>query len=181
MENYRIRADGAVYFVTYSVVDWLPVFVSEAACRIVTDSLMFCHQNKGLRINACVIMPTHLHAILFHETFGTDPLRAALTDFRKFTGRQLSDLCARSSPACFVETLREASGEDRQRRFWQPTRHPEVVETEPFWRQKLDYLHDNPRRKGLVRRAEHWRFSSAAYYLSDGREACDFLVTRIAW
>jgi len=48
-ERYRITDDAHIYFVTYSVVEWLPVFVSDVACRIVTDSLNFCHQNKHLR------------------------------------------------------------------------------------------------------------------------------------
>ena len=181
MERYQIRDDAAVYFVTYTVVDWLPVFVSEAACRIVTDSLKFCHDKKGLRVNGYVIMPTHLHAIVFHKALAAEPLRAALADFRKFTGRNLSDFCSQSAPPCFAETLRKASGEDRERRFWQSTRHPEAIETEPFWQQKLDYLHENPCRKGLVRRADHWRYSSAAYYFSDGRETCDIPISRLAW
>lgn len=74
MERYRISDEAAVYFVTFSGVKWLPVFVSETACRIVTDSLTFCHRNKGLRTNAFVIMPTHIHAIIFHETFRSAPL-----------------------------------------------------------------------------------------------------------
>jgi len=68
MERYRIFSDGSVYFVTLTVVDWLPVFISQESCRIITDSLNFCHEHKGLRVNAYVIMPTHLHAILFRET-----------------------------------------------------------------------------------------------------------------
>jgi hypothetical protein len=35
-----------------SVMNWLPVFVSNAACQIITDSLDFCHERKGLRVNA---------------------------------------------------------------------------------------------------------------------------------
>ena len=30
MERYRIRDDAHVYFVTFSIVEWLPVFVTEA-------------------------------------------------------------------------------------------------------------------------------------------------------
>src|SRR6476646_9487484 len=60
MERYRFHPDGALFYVTYSIVDWLPIFVSEAACKIVTESFNFCHRRKGLRINAYVIMPTHL-------------------------------------------------------------------------------------------------------------------------
>ena len=63
MERYRIGPDGVVYFLTYSVVEWLPVFVTESTLKTVTESLTFCHKQKHLRINAFVIMPTHLHMI----------------------------------------------------------------------------------------------------------------------
>jgi putative transposase len=181
MELYRIQKDCAVYFVTYSVVDWLPIFISESACRIVTDSLNYCHQHKGLCTNAYVIMPTHFHGIVFDKNFNSETLRQALADFRKFTGRSLSDLCSQQMPACLAATLKTAAGEDRTRRFWQSTRHPEAIESEWFWKQKLDYLHDNPCRKGLVRRPENWRFSSAAHYLSDGNDPCDIRITPICW
>lgn len=181
MERYRIHSESALYFVTYTVVDWLPVFVSEDACRIVTESLDFCHHNKGLRVNAYVIMPTHLHAIVFDQEFDTDRLQASLADFRKFTGRSLSDFCGQLLPRCFAETLRDQAINDRQRRFWQPSRHPEAIETERFWKQKVDYLHENPCRKGLVTRADHWRFSSASYYLSDGQQSCEVAISPIAW
>jgi REP element-mobilizing transposase RayT len=180
-ERYRITDDAHVYFVTYSIVEWLPVFVSEHACRIVTDSLNFCHEKKHLRTNAFVIMPTHMHAIVFDAAFDNERLQRSLADFRKFTGRSLSDYCAGHTPKCFLETLRASSTADRERRFWQPSRHPEAIQTERFWTQKLDYLHENPCRKGLVTRAAFWRFSSAAYYVSDAQEACDVVISAIDW
>jgi putative transposase len=181
MERYRLHAEGSVFFFTFSVVDWLPVFVSESACRIVTESLNFCHQHKGLRINAYVIMPTHIHGIFFHESFAADQLQSALVDFRKFTGRQLSDYCSMHAPPCFSEVLRKNAGDDRERRFWQPTRHPELLDTERFWRQKLDYLHDNPCRKGLVARADYWRFSSVGFWLCEPRIVNDVMLSGIDW
>ncbi len=181
MERYRIRPDAAVYFVTYSIVQWLPVFISEAACRIVIDSLNYCYQEKSLRTNAFVIMPTHMHAIFFDRDFDSARLARTLADFRKFTGRSLSDFCAHHLPNCFDDTLRKTAIADRQRRFWQPSRHPEAIETEKFWRQKLDYLHENPCRKGLVLRADYWRFSSAAYYVSDGQRQFDVKIDALDW
>jgi len=181
VERYRITSDAAVYYVTYSIVEWLPVFTSEVAFRIVTDSFNYCHKEKGLRINAFVIMPTHLHAIVFSVDFRSEPLAAALTDFRKFTGRRLSEYCRESMPPCFHQTLRECSGEDRERRFWQPSRHPVAVQTERFWRQKLDYLHENPVRKGLVRRSREWRYSSALWYDTDAQQTCDVHLSGINW
>lgn len=196
MERYRFHTDGALFYVTFSVVDWLPIFVSEAACRIVTESLDFCHRQKGLRINAYVIMPTHLHAILFvsHEARrasqiarrgSPDPaatvLEQIVTDFRKFTGRRLADFCSQHLPACFQSVLQERAGSDRERRFWQPTRHPVQIETQHFWQTKFDYLHLNPVRKGLVRRAEDWRFSSVSYWASGGAIENDVPLSAIEW
>ncbi len=181
MERYPIHEDAGIYYVTMLVIKWLPVFVSEQACRIVTDSLNHCHQHKKLRINAYLIMPTHLHAIVFLERFDPEALRDTLIEFRKFTGRQLSDFCCEHMPHCFAEALRDASGDDRARRFWQPTFHPEGIESDRFYQQKLDYLHDNPRRKGLVLRAEHRRFSSASYWMSEGKVANDVVLSKLEW
>ena len=181
MERYRIHADAAVYYLTYSVVDWLPIFVSEASCKIVTDSLTFCHRHKHLRINAYVLMPTHLHLIVFDADLDCERLTRTLADFRKYTGRQLSDYSIQHGPKCFLATLRDQATADRERRFWQPSRHPEAIQGERFWQQKFDYLHDNPCRKGLVRSPEHWRFSSAPWYLSEGVQGVDVPLTPIAW
>jgi hypothetical protein len=92
-----------------------------------------------------------------------------LPQFRKFTGRNLVEFCQRSMPACFLRAFESAAGDDRHHRFWQPTRHPEAVESERFHNQKRDYLHDDPRRKGLVLDPTRWRWSSARWYAT--REA----------
>jgi hypothetical protein len=109
--------NGVLFHVTFSVVDWLPIFVSETPCKIVTESLDFCHRQKGLRVNAYVIMPTHLHAILFHADFQAKALEQVVTDLRKFTGRKLADFCAQHMPASFKNVLLERAGSDRERRF----------------------------------------------------------------
>jgi len=49
------------------------------------------------------------------------------------------------------------------------------------WQAKLDYLHANSCRKGLVRQPEHWRFSSAGYWLNEDEMACDALLSRVYW
>jgi hypothetical protein len=70
---------------------------------------------------------------------------------------------------------------DRERYLWQPTRHPVLIETESFWQAKIDYLQHNPVLKGLVRAAEHWRFSSASYWASRGKLENDVLLSAVLW
>ncbi len=181
MERYRIHEGASVYFVTYSVVEWLPVFTSETTCSIITDSLTYCHTNLSLRINAYVIMPTHLHAIVFDSDYDSVRLAETLTAFRKHTGRSLADYASKHLPNCFTEAFRKAAKTDRARRFWQPSRHPVGINSRDYWEQKLNYLHDNPERKGLVLYAEDWRFSSARYYISGNDNNSNVMISDIDW
>jgi len=180
MERYRIDPAVGVYFVTFTVVEWLPVFIDEASCKIITDSLNYCHENKHLRVNAYVIMSNHMHAITFDADFDSARLKHTLDDFRKFTGRHLLDLSAKHRPASFTEEFRKHAGKDRERRFWQPTQHPEGITSEKFYIQKLNYIHDNPCRKGLVNHAQDWRFSSASFWF-DGEKKNDVVLSGIGW
>jgi putative transposase len=181
MERYRITDESAVYFVTFSVVEWLPIFVSEPACSVVTKSLRFCNDHKSLRINAYVIMPTHFHAILFDQNGDSKRLQKSISEFRRFTGHELCNLIDERYPNCFRQTIRNQPAADRDRQLWQSSRHPEQIETQPFWKAKLDYTHLNPVRKGLVRRAIDWRFSSAAWYVSDREFENDVPLTVLDW
>ena len=179
LERYQIHAEAGLYLCTFSVTDWLPVFVTEKSCQIITDSLAYCQQHKQLGLDAFVIMPTHLHVIVFDREWNSTRLEQTLVDFRKFTGRVLAQFCGESMPLCFAAALSAAAGDDRDHRFWQPTRHPESITTEKFHNQKRDYLHDNPRRKGLVRHPADWRWSSAKYYETGQGSAVS--VTPVVW
>jgi putative transposase len=179
MESYRIHEGAGLYFVTFTVVDWLPVFIEEPPCKIITDSFRYCGEQKYLRVNTYVIMPHHIHAIVFDADFDNQRLKHTLEDLRKFTGRQMLDYCAHHAPPSFEQVFTGRAGEDRQRRFWQSTQHAVGITTEKFWQQKMDYIHQNPCRKGLARLAEDWRFSSAAYWIK-GVEG-DVPVAEVMW
>ena len=43
----------------------------------------------------------------------------------------------------------------------------ELVFSEDMMREKLDYIHANPVKRGYVDRAEHWRYSSARNYAGE--------------
>ena len=88
MRRYRIVEGGiAPHFVTWSTTEWMPVFVSERYCRIVTDSLAFCRRDKGLLVHGYVVMPTHAHTILSVPDGGD--LSAIIRDARKFMAKEI--------------------------------------------------------------------------------------------
>ena len=48
--------------------------------------------------------------------------------------------------------------------FWQPDNHPELCYQLSFMWQKLEYIHNNPVKAGVVNKAEEFVYSSAADY-----------------
>lgn len=179
MDRYRIVDGVGVYFITFTIVDWLPVFVDEIPISILMDSLKYCIAYKNLRVNSYVIMPNHMHAIVFDARFDSPKLKQTLADFRKFTGRQLSDYVVRQYSTAISSVLRSKELKDRERRFWQSGWHAEGIYSEYFWDQKANYLHCNPCRKGLVRSPQDWRYSSAAYWL-EGKPV-DLPIADVIW
>ena len=63
---------------------------------------------------------------------------------------------------------RLAQRTDRNYQFWQEGVHAELMFNETIMRQKLDYIHQNPVKRGYVALPEHWRYSSAGFYAGLG-------------
>jgi len=181
MERLRIQEGAVLYYLAFSVIQWLPVFVNKATCQIITDSLNYCHREKHLRTTEFVIMPRHIHLIVMDADFDLQRLRQTVTDMRKFTGRRLADYCEQNASPAFRYVIQGTQRTDRKRQFWQQSRHPEAIYTRKFWKTKVDYIRDNPRRKGLVRDPTAWRFSSAAYWLLDPPGESDVVLTAVEW
>lgn len=167
MHRYRIVEHGVQpHFVTWTLVEWLPLFLSDTYCTIITDSLQYCRDHKGLLVQAYVIMPTHIHAILAAEQ-GSD-LSLILRDARKYTSKALVDQLRCDGRNLFEWIFQDAARKSGRsagaHKVWSEGVHPETLESERFFLQKLRYLHENPVRKGLVELPEHWKYSSAGFY-----------------
>ena len=59
---------------------------------------------------------------------------------------------------------KEKHKSDRTYQVWQEGSHPEMVGNEEMFLQKLEYIHNNPVRRGYVDDSVHWRYSSAGDY-----------------
>ena len=48
---------------------------------------------------------------------------------------------------------------------WQEGSHPEAIFTEKFAKQKMDDIHMNPVKAGMVKVAQEWPYSSTRAYI----------------
>ena len=165
MDRFHFKDGISTYFCTFTVVDWLPLFIKPEFTRIIVESLVYCSENKDLKIHGYVIMPNHMHAIFSDKDNDNQRLHNTLIEFRSFTGHKLAGLVDNTCPTSWSNILRETAETDRVRRVWQSGWHAEAVVNQDFFEQKLFYIHNNPVRAGFVALPEHWVHSSARLWL----------------
>lgn len=56
-----------LYFVTATVVEWIPLFKHPKYAEVVLNSLAWMQKEKRLLLFAFVIMPTHAHVLIKPE------------------------------------------------------------------------------------------------------------------
>ena len=166
--SYRVVRDGNyAYFVTWSVVNWLPLFEDPCYRQIILDSLAYLREHKPTELNAFVVMATHAHAVLWPRN-GVD-VSDVLRDFKRHTSRTISHEAVKRGHNAHLQVFAAARSSFRSSRgehqVWQEGSHPEAIYSGEFARQKIEYIHNNPVRAGLVSSAEDWMCSSARLYL----------------
>lgn len=165
--GYKIRKQSATHFLTFTIEGWIDLFSRQRYRDIVLESLAFCRKEKGLLLNAYVIMSNHIH---FIWTAKDGNLSGLIRDFKGYTSKRLTDSVQKDQ-----ESRREwllhlfrfyanRTSKNENFRVWTGNNHPEEIYSESFFISKLNYIHQNPVRAGLVAQPGHYLYSSAANY-----------------
>lgn len=165
MSELRKANSEHPYFVTLTVVGWADLFTRKEYCDVIIDSLNFCSQNKGLKLSAYVIMPSHIHMIIRNQKL---KLPSILRDFKSFTAKQILHMVEKESFESRKEWLLHIfkynatfRNQNSHYMLWQKTNYPIELSNNKIYDKKLDYIHENPVAAGLVTDTESWVYSSA--------------------
>ncbi len=151
--------DPAPYFLTATIVGWLPLFSNPEITSIILNSLKYMTEHGRLVLYAYVIMENHMHMIV-----SSDDISKEIADFKSFTARKCIDYyinCRNDFLLQQLDMYKRKHKKDRSYQFWQEGSHPESIFDDVMFQQKVDYAHMNPVRRGYVDDPVHWRYSSA--------------------
>lgn len=164
-DNYFINDQNAVYFITFTVVDWVDVFTRKEYKVVIVDSLNYCIANKGLEVYAWCLMSNHIHLICKADE--NSRISDIIRDFKKFTAKTILDKIKTETESRRDWMLYrfEFAGKYDNRiskyRFWQDTNHAIQLDNSKLIDQKINYTHENPVRAMIVGRQEDYLYSSA--------------------
>jgi REP element-mobilizing transposase RayT len=154
----------APHFVTCTVLHWIPIFTRQETVEIVLESLRFL-QSEGFKVFAYVVLENHLHMVVQSDNLVKDMAR-----FKQFTAKQCLNYLQTHQVKTLLDQLafyKKAHKAGWTYQFWQEDYHPEWIQSDEMMRQKIEYIHQNPVKRGYVELPEHWRYSSARDYLGE--------------
>ena len=169
--QYRVRNHEEIHFITFTVVDWVDIFIRPIYKDLIIDSLKYCQEHKGLQLYGYCLMSNHLH-LLASATLPAK-LPDIVRDFKKHTNKQIIKL---------IEQENESRRDWMLYRFkyhakfnvrisdykvWQDGYRAIECNTIELLEQKLDYIHQNPVKAQIVEEPQHYIYSSAKNYSSE--------------
>lgn len=166
--KYLFRSQDKLYFISFATIHWIDVFTRRRYKDILTDSLLYCIENKGMQLYAWCIMSNHVHLIIGTKLI---PMQDILRDLKRHTSKELLKAIAQNPQEsrkewilwfCKQEGKRNPNNKDFQ--FWQQNNHPIPLYNNGIMEQKLNYIHQNPVEAGWVDQAEDYLYSSARDY-----------------
>ena len=162
--GYQIVEQDELHYVTFQIVRWIDIFSRKVYRDIVIDSFRYCQHNKGLEIYAFVVMSNHIHAFIRSNT---GKLSDTIRDFKSYTSKQilLAIEMEQESRRDWMLNLFEFSAKQHKRnekyQVWTHENHAEYIYSNKFIMQKINYIHENPVRAGIVEKPEDYLYSSA--------------------
>ncbi|MFQ5913190.1 MAG: transposase [Nitrospinota bacterium] len=141
----RFVEPGAGYFVTSVTSERRAIFRDERAVRLFLTILRDYKEELSFKVHGYVVMPDHVH--LFLQPGGSASLSEIMKRVKgKFARRYNREI----KPIGTV---------------WQHSFHEEGLRNEAAFWKKMNYILENPVRKGLTASSGAFPFSSATVYL----------------
>ncbi|HEX9666260.1 MAG TPA: transposase [Thermodesulfobacteriota bacterium] len=135
----RYNIENHVYFVTSKTLYNNPIFLNYIYAELFVKNLFCCRDRYGFLLLGFVLMPDHFHLLIMPKKgFG---ISSVIQKIKSLFAYKLRSLGVKGT-------------------IWQKSFYDFGIYSEEKCREKLDYIHANPVRKGMVEDPIDYRFSS---------------------
>ena len=159
----RIYGKGDLHFVTFSCYRRLSLLNTTRARNLFVKELERVRDHMHFRLIGYVVMPNHVHLLM------SEPLRstpsAAIHRLKLSFSRRVRKRRRLAGEGQLQLSFAERSAEPRA--FWQARFYDFNVYSNGKKKEKLNYMHANPVKNGLVKHPKDWPWSSWSFYWKD--------------
>ena len=176
MKWKNLGSDTSTFFITATVTEWQPLFLNEEPRSLLLSDFEFYRRKYGILILAYVIMPEHYHMIVSLR----DPsdLTGWLRDVQGHSAMLLSRWLREKAHPKHLTVYTKHADKESKLAVWKEQARAIGLLSDTVLREKVEYLHANPVRRGLVQEPGDWPWSSwRNYYHSDDSVFGTFSLT----
>jgi putative transposase len=161
---------GDLHELTFSCYRQMKLLTNDTWRGYLSRTIDEAGEQFRFNLVAFVFMPEHVH-LLVYPLDKEPPIDRYLAAVKRPVSADVKrDLQRAGSPFLQKLTVRERPGKEAFR-FWQEgPGYDRNLQPPKTVLSSIDYIHLNPVRRGLVTQARLWKWSSARFYESDGRE-----------
>ncbi|NMC44608.1 MAG: hypothetical protein GYA46_11885 [candidate division Zixibacteria bacterium] len=167
--------DNRARFVTFCTHQCIPVLTNNRFRRIVIDDIDQVRRDTGFRLLAYVRMPEHVHLVIMPPADAE--LGPPVGDIKRISSLHIHESMDNGN-GNLIKRLTIVRDGVKKFALWQRRCYDHNCRTvESVW-EKVNYCHNNPVVRGLVKSPEDYRWSSCRAYLGkeDSLLAIDFDV-----
>jgi len=156
----RYYGRGDLHFITFSCYRRLPLLRTMRARNLFVRALGAIRERYKFLLVGYVVMPDHVHLLI------SEPPKSTPSVMLKALKQRVSrDLRRKKRKAAngqlALPFMNDGLGLPR---FWQPRFYDFNVYSSYKVREKLQYMHGNPVKRGLVKNPSAWMWSSFLFY-----------------
>ncbi len=155
---------GHAHFITLVVNKRMSVFLNSETARKAMQAVEFYQKNFSIKILGYVIMPDHIHLIVWPQD--KKSLEEFVRDFKKYLAKEILEQLTLSEKTKLL--LGKPQKRNHRFQIWQKDYYDFNIYNQDILSEKLNYIHYNPVRKGLVENPEDYPYSSYRSYLEKG-------------
>jgi REP element-mobilizing transposase RayT len=160
--RYKIYEPTHPHFMTCTILHWIPIFTRTQTTDIIFGSLKYLQENDNFILYAYVILENHLHLIA-----SSDDIGKSMSKFKSFTAKKILKYLHKENAKTILEQLafyKKAHKKETSYQLWQEGIAPKLIQGDKMMIDRINYIHNNPIKRGYIDEASHWRYSSARDY-----------------
>lgn len=182
----KFNIPGHIHFVTTKTIGNKKIFKDNEYCGLLLKDIDFYRNKLGFKLFGYCLMPDHVHLIVWWDPdqYMDLTISKIIQGIKGHSARQIIDYLknkGRRGPLTSSEKNRLGQGtqatrgfyphrrmSEQQYKIWQPSFYDFNIYSEYKFEQKLNYIHNNPVKAGIVNEPCDYKYSSARnYHLGD--------------
>ncbi|MFA5318039.1 MAG: hypothetical protein WC323_00990 [Patescibacteria group bacterium] len=166
----KVFIPNEIYFITFTIFGWQPIFLDDKYCGLVYKWFDYMKGNYQNKIHSYVIMPNHIHCLIFISN-KSPHISRLIQNAKRFLAYQIVSILEKEKNQELLNYFQQYAKTkyNAKHKIFTDRYDSLIIQSQKLFLEKLNYIHNNPCAKhwNLADSPEDYKYSSASNYIKD--------------